>query len=317
LALQVDDEDSFYMMFILLSNFVSLFNNLCLPLMHVGRAYANNPLYDGIIIMCVAQLGNGSGIPLAIAHVTTSSCYNDAETPMWLWNDAIHDGIAEEPTLGGHTMERVDLALETLQTFLLCWVSRRGVTLSFFSHLRNKYEELTGPSRSAVKQFIHKTEGPAEQDGTKLAPDIVYTWQKRFGHLIYNGWWHQFCGVAQANCDPGKDAIWQVSEASWWDWDVGLTPFYWRWPQEYRETSRVGLQIWFSGEKPSWRRSQRAKKVEATRAKVIKKISKLSKVYCDWIRKLTDGFSVCPEGQIILERSTIEPPVGSTMLSGS
>jgi hypothetical protein len=69
----VDDKDSFYRMFILLPNFVSLFNNLCLPLMHVDGAYANNTLYDGTIIMLVAKLGNGSGIPLAIAHVPIES----------------------------------------------------------------------------------------------------------------------------------------------------------------------------------------------------------------------------------------------------
>jgi hypothetical protein len=41
--------------------------------MHVDRAYAKNPLYDGTIIMLVAKLGNGSGIPLAIAHVPIKS----------------------------------------------------------------------------------------------------------------------------------------------------------------------------------------------------------------------------------------------------
>jgi hypothetical protein len=40
--------------------------------MHDG-AYAKNPLYDATIIMLEAKLGNGSGMPLAIAHVPIES----------------------------------------------------------------------------------------------------------------------------------------------------------------------------------------------------------------------------------------------------
>jgi hypothetical protein len=44
-------------MFISLPNFVSLFNNLCLPLIHVDGAYANNTLYGGTIIMLLSTHG--------------------------------------------------------------------------------------------------------------------------------------------------------------------------------------------------------------------------------------------------------------------
>jgi hypothetical protein len=89
-----------------------------------------------------------------------------------------------------------------------------------------------------------------------------------------------------------------VSEASWWEWDEGLAPFYWRWLKEYQATIQDGLEVWFSGEKPSWKRLQRVEKNAETKKKVVEKISTVRKrKYIDAgdVASLTDFFSV-PKG---------------------
>jgi hypothetical protein len=124
---------------------------------------------------------------------------DDAETPVWLWNDAIRDGLSEEPTLRGHTVEEVDSALDQLRSFLLCCCSRRGVTLSYFNHLQNEYDKLTGPSRSEERHYSFATAGPEERDGTTSVPVNFYRWREKFGRPIYKGWWNQFWDVAEAD----------------------------------------------------------------------------------------------------------------------
>jgi hypothetical protein len=71
--------------------------------------------------------------------------------------------------------------------------------------------------------------------------------------------------------------VYRAAGSSWWDWDEGSAPFYWRWPREYQETIQERLEIWFWGEKPRWRRAQWVEKDPETLKKVIGKISKVQK----------------------------------------
>jgi hypothetical protein len=67
---------------------------------------------------------------------------------------------------------------------------------------------------------------------------------------------------------------------------------------EYRDTIRDGLEIWFSGSKPKWRRPQRVERDQATLEKIIKKISKVRKrkyISVGHVWSLTDFFCV-PKG---------------------
>jgi hypothetical protein len=125
-----------------------------------------------------------------------------------------------------------------------------------------------------------------------------YQWKPRSGKQSYKAWWNQFWRFAARDRIPGKDAIYRAADSSWWEWDEGSAPFYWRWPVEYRETIRDGLEIWFAGAKPKWRRPQRVEKNMDTRAKVIKKIAKVRKrkyISIGHVWSLTDFFCV-PKG---------------------
>jgi hypothetical protein len=217
---------------------------------------------------------------------------DDAAVPVWLWNDAIIHGMTEPPNLRGHSEKRIDEALETLRMFVLNRKFKLGVTRSFLAHLKNEHPELQNAERIEVN-VAH--EGFGWKDGSVT---IQYQWRPRFGKREYRNWWNQFWRYADRDKAPGKDAVYRAAESSWWEWDQGSAPFYWRWPPAYRGTIRDGLEIWFSGEKPKWRRPQKVEKNKETHAKVVKKIAKVRKrkyIAPGHVWSLTDFFSV-PKG---------------------
>ena len=73
---------------------------------------------------------------------------------------------------------------------------------------------------------------------------------------------------------------------------------YWRWPADYQDTIRDGLEIWISGRKPSFQRAQRGEKDPITCAQVVAKLEKVRKrkyITPGKVSSLTDFFSV-PKG---------------------
>jgi hypothetical protein len=231
---------------------------------------------------------------------------DDAEVPVWLWNDAIRQGLAADPITRGYEVEEVDAALEALREFLLARCFKLKGTRSFFDHLKEEYPDLSCPNRleiegtSAFRMDIrkgHREEYLLDADGFRI-PYTKYLWRPRVGRANYKTWWNGFWEMARQDRAPGYDAIHRVADSSWWDWDAGSAPMYWRWPREYRTTIRDGLEIWFSGERPRWRRPQRQAADEETRQKVIAKISKVRKrkyISTGYVWSLTDFFSV-PKG---------------------
>ena len=83
----------------------------------------------------------------------------------------------------------------------------------------------------------------------------------------------------------GLSALAHASEASWWDWDKGLSPFFWRirdaqWLQEMRD----GVSPMWIGDTPAYRRRQRANPDEKQRAFETKKLPR------------SDGEDTLPQG---------------------
>jgi hypothetical protein len=56
-----------------------------------------------------------------------------------------------------------------------------------------------------------------------------------------------------------RDCILRCCNSSWWEWDAGSRPLFWRWPAEYRSVIRDGLSSW-KGPMTSYQVPQRAEK---------------------------------------------------------
>jgi hypothetical protein len=74
----------------------------------------------------------------------------------------------------------------------------------------------------------------------------------------------------------GYEAIDKANMSSFWDWDGGSAPFFWRWQPEVQNDLRDGTPLWVSGRLPRHKRSRQMLPREPAKADKVK--SKLSKV---------------------------------------
>ena len=131
-------------------------------------------------------------------------------------------------------------------------------------------------------------------------------WKRRVAKSFWI-WWIKYQvtqSMAGADVDvnvlaPGLLAIHHAVDASWWEWDRGSAPFFWRFPKDWQQEARQGLAPRFLGDPPTWRRPQRVNRNSSTWEQERKKISKVrARGYicaCVGIISLLSFFSV-PKG---------------------
>jgi hypothetical protein len=79
------------------------------------------------------------------------------------------------------------------------------------------------------------------------------------GRASYRAWWSLVdrTGDHEKDHTIGKDCILQVVDSTWWIWDGGSTPFFWRRPGEFRKSIRDGTSLWLDMDVvPEYRRPQ-------------------------------------------------------------
>jgi hypothetical protein len=94
------------------------------------------------------------------------------------------------------------------------------------------------------------------------------------------------------------DFIERAANASWWDWEDGSKPFFWRWSIEYQERIRDWIPLWYRGTAPRNFLSQRKEKnpevSQSMGAKLMKVFARRYFIY-GMILSLTSFFAV-PKG---------------------
>jgi hypothetical protein len=53
-------------------------------------------------------------------------------------------------------------------------------------------------------------------------------------------WWHTLTERHRTLLAGGK-ALFYASQATWWEWEGGSFPFFWRWPPEFLWEIRDGM----------------------------------------------------------------------------
>ena len=123
-------------------------------------------------------------------------------------------------------------------------------------------------------------------------------------------WWRYQRFYVDQSADPslkertlraGLSALSHASQASWWDWDKGSSPFFWRMPDaQWLREMRDGIAPMWIGDPPSYRRRQKANPDEKQRSFEKKKLDKVrQRGYIgptNGIKSLTSFFSV-PKGE--------------------
>lgn len=111
-----------------------------------------------------------------------------------------------------------------------------------------------------------------------------YVWTKS-GRQTYRCWWSVSGSIADTkkNCIAGLDCIQRSAEATWWEWNVGSRPFFWRWNEsllnkDYTSAMRDGTKVLHDPEKlPSWKRCQRPTNDPSAHVKIKSKLEKFVK----------------------------------------
>ena len=94
----------------------------------------------------------------------------------------------------------------------------------------------------------------------------------------------------------------RTSLTSWWLWDVGSRPLFWRWPEAYQERARDGLHWWAAvptelGEF-RWRNPQPDEPNAFKKAKMLLKLAKVLPFTFIVDRKQVEGQGYMEEGLV-------------------
>ena len=86
--------------------------------------------------------------------------------------------------------------------------------------------------------------------------DNIFSWNIN-GRNKYMEWWRERLLRTQSEWIKGNDALSRALCSSWWEWDDGSSPFYWRWPSWYCHFIRDGIAFPFRHPPPTYRVPQR------------------------------------------------------------
>lgn len=200
---------------------------------------------------------------------------DDAVIPVHLWNSRIAQAFGFGNSEGfAQKLELIRIAL------LRAW--RRRVARDF----RQWYQRLR-PSADLISTAAVVT----RQRGT-------YVWCKG-GRPRYTKYWRDLANVSRKDWIAGADCIGRSSDATWWEWDQGSRPLFWRWPKEYVPSIRDGLPLWFKAPMPQWRVPQRSEKdprVWSAMRKKLQAVREKGYLKPGTVKSLTSFFAV-PKGE--------------------
>lgn len=79
-----------------------------------------------------------------------------------------------------------------------------------------------------------------------------------------------------------RDCLTRSANATWWTWDAGSRPFFWRWPEDYLEVARLGAPVWLDEQVKPWTRQQKGTKDGVRREMIQSKLETIrSKQYVE------------------------------------
>ena len=199
----------------------------------------------------------------------------DARVPIHLWSEQF---MAAGVTGTTGDMDTIERTLKTLRHKLFIRVWKRQLTKSFFSWMGQRYPD----SYQALDQclmpsdhFVSTTQGPSGLDGFSMGvPRPRWAWAAN-GKKHYYKWHQARCTIGGADYEAGADALWRACGASWWEWELGFTPFHWRWPHFYQSTIRDGLEVYIKNKILVYRIPHRDTKDASQKEAMVDKLHKI------------------------------------------
>lgn len=77
---------------------------------------------------------------------------------------------------------------------------------------------------------------------------------------------------AHRDLEVGRDCLVKAAGASWFEWSMGSTPFFWRWSEDSRALIRDGHPPWMKGPLPHSVKPQRSERNPAVQHMIHNKL---------------------------------------------
>jgi hypothetical protein len=125
-----------------------------------------------------------------------------------------------------------------------------------------------------------------------------YVWTGNYKGEYAHYWramWGQKENDKQKSLLAVGDCITRAANSTWWNWEDGSRPFFWRWSEEYCRHIRDRIPLWYRGDPPRHFASQRKEKDPEVRKNMgTKLMTVLARRYFEYglILSLTSFFSV-------------------------
>ena len=104
--------------------------------------------------------------------------------------------------------------------------------------------------------------------------DFKYKWIQG-GQQQYQKSHKTFRGLHWRSWLGGKDVIDRFTKATWWAWNGGSRPHFWRWPKTYLGIVRDGHPLWMEKRLKPYRVPQRDQKDQHIKTQIISKLNKV------------------------------------------
>jgi hypothetical protein len=165
--------------------------------------------------------------------------------------------------------------MDLLRDCMLCWWKKR-VTGSYFSWLKNERPRgLRGTGAGVIEGRVSiKENAEGDTECWWRHREEGYPW-KPGGQQEYKKRWRDRFTRSPVDWSAGRDSITRAAQTTWWSWEDGSTPLYWRWPVRYQRVMRDGLKVHFQTEPARYKRAQRDSKDPVEKSLVIKKLKKV------------------------------------------
>ena len=240
--------------------------------------------------------------PLGVAHdelfsnlqlqsIAQSAVKSDdamVNTKIWLQHFLDEGGLLE----GGRFLSSLpsdstvmNRSMDVLRQMCLVWWKRQLLS-EYRRYLLERFEPWRKYSRRLSAAMV------------VLCHNGRYVWTPS-GHTLYKEWWQNRILLTHSEWMKGCDALLRALRSSWWEWEDGSAPFYWRWPKWYQGHIRDGISFPFSRPAPRYMQPQRSVNDTRRRQLIINKLSKvLERRYmgAGMVKSLTAFFDV-PKGK--------------------
>jgi hypothetical protein len=212
------------------------------------------------------------------SSVESGGVLNTPSLPFWMGDDAHGFG---GPTLQAH---RFSSSVATHWVSALPTVLEEDLFLNpasvdeYGSPNSSMYNDKATKSDSAavrtelwtkhlLQGLDQKVRGRDIENSCLIIQSWLLTRWKRNVTLSYLRWKREF-GDSSYDSDA-LDCIRRAANSTWWSWDDGSRPFFWRWPEEYVSQVRDGVNVWFDGSVSHFTRKQKGT-LNTTRSEMIR-----------------------------------------------